>query len=85
MSTRICVTLLLLATFYLQGATQSKSEDIIQVRAKTLQAILCYDPLKNKRLDRYTPCGDGLYCDGGGTCCSPIQTNPASCQPPPRR
>jgi hypothetical protein len=33
-----------------------------------------------------TPCGDnGLYSDGMGTCCSPIQTNPPSCQPPPTR
>lgn len=35
---------------------------------------------------RGTPCGDnGLYSDGMGTCCSPIQTNPPSCQPPPAR
>ena len=30
------------------------------------------------------PCGiNGLYSDGTGTCCSRIQTNPPSCQPPP--
>jgi hypothetical protein len=30
-------------------------------------------------------CGEnGLYSDGMGTCCSPIQTNPPSCQPAPR-
>jgi hypothetical protein len=33
---------------------------------------------------RFTPCGDnGLYADGTGTCCSPVQTNPPSCQPSP--
>jgi hypothetical protein len=33
---------------------------------------------------RGTPCGDnGLYSNGTGTCCSRIQTNPPSCQPPP--
>jgi hypothetical protein len=24
-----------------------------------------------------------LYCDGGGTCCTPVQSNPDTCQPPP--
>lgn len=33
---------------------------------------------------RGTPCGEnGLYSNGTGTCCSRIQTNPRSCQPPP--
>jgi hypothetical protein len=33
---------------------------------------------------RGTPCGEnGLYSNGMGTCCSRIQTNPSSCQPPP--
>jgi hypothetical protein len=33
---------------------------------------------------RGTRCGEnGLYSNGTGTCCSRIQTNPPSCQPPP--
>jgi hypothetical protein len=35
-------------------------------------------------LARGTICGEnGLYANGTGTCCSRIQTNPPSCQPPP--
>jgi hypothetical protein len=50
------------------------------------QAKLCYiPPNSNNPAPWGTSCGNGNHCDGHGTCCTPIQTNPKSCQQSPIR
>jgi len=48
------------------------------------QAKYCGD--RNGNYQRGTICNDddrSMYCDGHGTCCTPVQQNPQTCQPPP--
>jgi hypothetical protein len=47
------------------------------------QNMACYTGGNPK--PKYTTCGHNMYCDGQGTCCTSIQTNPPSCQPPPTK
>jgi hypothetical protein len=77
MMARIIVTVIFLAALCVVSSTPGVTGTMGPLQAK-----------KCKNAPRYSPCGipgSGYYCDGHGTCCSPVQTNPSSCQPPPTR
>jgi hypothetical protein len=90
MKTRNYVIAALLAAFCLGYSSPSLSQQAPGAY-QTKQAPGAYQTKQAPRgyneaepTPRGTRCGEnGLYSNGTGTCCSRIQTNPRSCQPPP--